>query len=179
MVELVGLEDARREFWDAWNGLSEVHTQEDLEAQSKKMWAARKRLLKLDPEFRAMLKGREDQAKAEADRRKEQMQIKREQIMSKAEAEVSATTMIARAVKEMPEEDLDEWVQKHRFKVIKPEEAEIKSKLVCPICHDPDRGNILNSKSTCFNCMHELVPDSDLKKYNRAYRRRWKKSRKH
>ncbi|GAH23430.1 unnamed protein product, partial [marine sediment metagenome] len=62
-----GLEEARREFWEAWNGLSQVHTQKELEAQSEKMWAARKRLLKVDPEFRAMIKAREDKANAEAE----------------------------------------------------------------------------------------------------------------
>ena len=60
MFSIVNLEDARREFWDAWNGLSEVHTQEALDAQSEKMWEARERLLKVDTEFRAMIKARED-----------------------------------------------------------------------------------------------------------------------
>ncbi len=178
MVEIVSLEEARREFWDAWNGLSQVHTQEDLEAQSETMWAARKRLLKVDPEFRAMLKAREDEANAEAERSKEQIQIKHEQVMSEAEAEVSAAKMRARAVTRLSGEDLDEWVQKHRFKVLTPEEAKTKSKLVCPICRGPNRRNILNDKPTCFKCMHVLVPEEELKNYNRDYRRKWKRNRK-
>ncbi|GAI17932.1 unnamed protein product [marine sediment metagenome] len=168
-----GLEEARREFWEAWNGLSQVHTQKELEAQSKKMWAARKRLLKVDPEFRAMIKARKDKANAEAEEHSRQTQAKHKAIIS--EAEVAAAKMKAR----MPE-DIDEWVQKHRIKVMTPEEAETKSKskLICPICHDPDRGNTLNGKPACFECMHVTVPEEELKNYNREYRRRWNRSRK-
>lgn len=178
MVEIVSLEEARREFWEAWNGLSEVHTQKDLEAQSEKMWTARKRLLRVDPEFRATLKAREDEANVEAERRKERMQIKHEQIMTEAEAEVSAAKMRARAVTRMSGEDLDVWVQKHKFKVLTPEKAKTKSKLVCPICRGPDRGNILNDKPACLSCFHKLVPVSELGEYNRQYRRKWKRNRK-
>lgn len=53
-----------------------------------------------------------------------------------------------------------------------------KIELICPICHDLDRGNILNDKPACIKCMHDLVPKDELKKYNRAYRRRWKLRRK-
>ena len=174
------LEEIRREFWDAWNGLSQVHTQEALEVQSEKMWAARKRLLKVDPEFRVMLKVREDKIEEEAEENMKRMQIKREQIISKAEAEVSAAKVKVRAVTGMPEAELDEWVQKHRFKILASEEAETRSKrkLICPICHDPDYGNTLNDKPACIKCMHVLVPESELKNYNRAYRRRWRRSRK-
>ena len=172
-----GLDEVRREFWEAWNGLSQVHTQKELEAQSKKMWAARKRLLKVDPEFRAMIKAREDKANAEAEEHSRQIQAKQKAILS--EAEVAAAKMKARAIMRMPE-DIDEWVQKHRLKVMMPEEAETKSKsnLVCPICRGPDRGNTLNGKPACFECMHVLVPAEELKNYNREYRRRWNRSRK-
>lgn len=175
---MTSLEEARREFWLAWGSLSDVHTQEDLEAQSEKMWAARKRLLKVDPEFRVMLKDREDKANAEAEERKSQIQSKHKAIVSEAEAEVAAAMVKAKAVMRMPDGELDEWIQKHRFKVLKPEETEIKSKLICPICRGPDRGNIINGKAACFSCMHVLVPEEELKNYNRAYRRRWKKKRK-
>ncbi|GAH39353.1 unnamed protein product, partial [marine sediment metagenome] len=169
---MISLEEARREFWEAWNGLSEVHTQEALEAQSEKMWAARRRLLKVDPEFKAMLKAREDTANAEAEESKRQIQSKHKTFMSEAEAEVSAAKVKARAVMRMDDADLDEWVQKHRFKVLTPEEAKPKSRLVCPICHKPDSGNLLNGKLGCIWCKHILVPKSELKNYNRAYRRR-------
>lgn len=172
---MADLEEVRREFWEAWGGLSEVHTQEALEAQSEKMWAARKRLWKVDPEFRAMIKDREEEANAEDKRSKEKMQIKHEQIMSEAEAEVSAAKMRARAVMRMSDEDIDKWVQKHRFKVLTPEESKTKSKLVCPICREPDRGNLVNGEPTCIGCMHMLVPESELKNYNRDYRRGWKR----
>ena len=171
------LETARAEFWDAWNDLSEVHTQEALDSQSEKMWAARKRLMKVDPEFRAMLKAREDKANAKAEESKRQIQSKHKAIVSAAEAEVAATMTKARAVMRMSDGELDEWVQKHRFKIVAPEEAGIKSKLVCPICRGPDRGNRLNSKPACFDCMHVLVPEGELKNYPRKYRRAWERSK--
>lgn len=174
---MASLEDVRREFWDAWNGLSEVHTQEALEAQSEKMWTARRRLLKVDPEFRAMLKTREDEIEEKAKRSRERTQLKREQIMSKAEAEVSAAMMKSRAIIGMAEADLDKWVQKHKFKIRTPEETKTKSRLVCPICRGPDRNNTIDGEPGCIPCMHVLVPESELKNYNRAYRREWKKSR--
>lgn len=171
----VDLEEVRKEFWNAWNGLSEVHTQEDLESQSEKMWAARKRLMKVDPEFRAVIRDRENKIKEEAERNKEQIQTKHKQIISEAEAEVAAAKMRAKAVMRMPDGELDEWVQKHKFKIVAPDEAKPKSKLICPICHDPDRHNLMNDKPACLKCMHVLVPEDELKNYNRDYRRRWKK----
>ena len=172
------LKETRREFWDAWNGLSEVHTPKALKAQSEKMWTARKRLLKVDPEFRAMIKDREDKANAEAEARRMQIETTYNTITSEAEAEVSAAKMRARALMRMADADLEEWVQTHRFKIRTPEEAKPKSKLVCPICYGPERFNTLNDKPTCFKCMHELVPESELKNYNREYRRSWKRRRK-
>ncbi len=171
------LEEARRDFWDIWNGLSEVHTQEALDAQSEKMWSARKRLLKVDPKFRAMIKAREDAANAEAEESRRQIETKYKAIMSEAEVEVSAAMMRARAVMGMSDADVEEWVQKHKFKALTPEEAKTKSKLVCPICRGPDRKNIINGEPGCIRCVHVLVPESELKNYNRAYRRRWKKIR--
>lgn len=175
------MEEIRREFWDAWNGLSEVHTQEALESQSEKMWAARERLLKVDPEFRAMIKDGEDKANAEAEARRIEIKTKFEMLRSEAEAEsrsiISAANAKANAAMRMSEAELNDWAEKHRFKTRPPEEAEVKSKLICPICHGPDMGNKINGKPACIPCRHELVPESELKNYNRDYRRRWKKSR--
>ncbi len=183
---MTGLEETRREFWDAWNGLSEVHTQEDLESQSEKMWAARKRLWKIDPEFRATMKTREDKANVEAEESERQIRSKHNAIVSEAEAEVAAAMTKARAVMRMPDGELDEWVQKHRFKALTSDEAKTRSKLICPICHGPDRFNIMNGVPICFHGFdpkkygppHKLVPESELKNYNRDYRRRWKRNRK-
>ncbi len=173
----VSLEEVRREFWDAWNGLSEVHTQEDLDAQSEKMWAARERLLKVDPEFRAMIKAREDKIKEEAERSKEQIRTQHKAIISETETQVAAAMMKARAVSGVSDDDIDGWVQKHRFKIVTPDEAKVKSKLICPICLGKDMGNMINEKPACISCMHELVPEGELKNYNRDYRRKWRRSR--
>lgn len=162
------LEEARKDFWDAWNGLSQVHIQEELEAQSKKMWTTRKRLWKLDPEFRATMKSREE----DGEKRKRRMQISQQ--ATKDEASVSAARIRADA-RRMAEGNPDEWVKSHRFKIRTPEEAETKGKLVCPICLEPDRGNILNEEPTCMRCMHITVPEDKLKDYPRKYRRAWKK----
>ena len=176
------LEEARREFWDAWNGLSEVHTQEALEAQSEKMWAARERLLNVDPEFRAMIKAGEDKANAEAEESRVQIETTHKTLISEAKAEsraiISAANAKANAAMRMTDAELDEWAENHRFKTRNPEEAEVKSKLICPICHGPDRRNILNDKPTCFSCLHKLVPVSELGEYNRQYRRAWKRNQK-
>ena len=178
MTFMSSLEEARREFWDAWNGLREVHTQEALEAQSDKMWTARRRLLKVDPEFRAMIKTREDKANAEAEESSRQTQSRHKTIMSEAESEVAASKMRARAVMRMPNEGIEEWVQKNRFKFLTPEESKTKSKLVCPICLDLDRKNTMNGEPACLKCMHKLVPQEKLKNYNREYRRAYVKKRK-
>ena len=170
-------EEVRREFWDAWNGLSEVHTQEDLDTQSAKMWAARKRLMKVDPEFRAMIKDREDEANEDADVHRAQIEAKHKLVRSEAEKEVAAAITKAKATLRLSDEDLEEWAQKHRFKVVTPKEAKTKSALICPICHGPDRGNTVNGEPACLKCRHKLVPHEDLSKYNRAYRRNWKKRR--
>lgn len=172
------LDDIRRDFWDAWNGLSEVHTQEDLDAQSEKMWVARERLLKVDPEFRAMIKAREDKANSESDARRIKIQSRLKSLASEAEKDVAKANEKAKLAMMMTDADIDELVKKHRFKVLKHEEANKKSKLVCPICRGPDRGNIINGNPACFHCLHKLVPISELEEYNRQYRRKWKKSRK-
>jgi ribosomal protein L37AE/L43A len=46
--------------------------------------------------------------------------------------------------------------------------------LVCPLCRESDHHNRVNGKAWCFKCRMELVPQSDLKKYNREWRRRFK-----
>lgn len=57
------------------------------------------------------------------------------------------------------------------------EEAKEKAEevLVCPICGASDKGNIMNNELACMKCMHRLVPESELKDYNREYRRNWRK----
>ena len=54
----------------------------------------------------------------------------------------------------------------------------VETKLVCPICKEKDRGNIINDRPTCVKCMHDLVPESNLKNYNREYRRSWGRRKK-
>jgi hypothetical protein len=55
---------------------------------------------------------------------------------------------------------------------IKPKSGD---ELICPLCRELDSHNRMNGKAICFKCMMELVPQSDLKQYNREWRRRFKK----
>ncbi|GAI43967.1 unnamed protein product, partial [marine sediment metagenome] len=87
MLSLV--EDARREFWTTWHGLENVHTQEELEAQSTKMWAARKRLWELDPEFRARMLAEEEKRRVEAELNKEKAHIQDTLLKQKVAREVA------------------------------------------------------------------------------------------
>ena len=74
---------------------------------------------------------------------------------------------------------VDDWVATTRVRKVPVEELENNTEMWCPICNKLDKNrNIINDKPSCMTCFHELVPKSDLRKYNRAYRRRWKKRRK-
>jgi len=60
---------------------------------------------------------------------------------------------------------------------------QMQEKLVCPICNSSNKGNLINDTPTCchntkeYGPWHRLVTHSELKNYNRAYRRRWKKKK--
>lgn len=153
------LEEARRDFYAALDGLRKVHTHEELEFQKEKVNASKKLLLEIDPEFRATIEERKQQARVRAGQMTNLARSKAEGLRRDAEGRV------------------EDFVQKHRFKTRTPEEAEdtVNDGLICPICHGPDRGNIMNGEPFCFGCMHKLVPKSELRNYNRAYRRKWKR----
>jgi len=121
------------------------------------------RLTKTNPEFRIIIDERKRQAKRDVDQRT---------------AEYRAG--MAKSARMEAERIRDNFATEHRMKVrtLEETEKEISSELICPICQDSDRGNLMNGVPTCFKCWHKLIPKSELKNYNRAYRRAWKKRKK-
>lgn len=120
------------------------------------------------PEFKAIM----DHRAAEAKRQSEYDRAIHKAKMSEAKSEASRARTEAMA--RIP--DIDDWVAKTRVRKAPIEELENKSEMFCPICGEKDTsGNIVNNEPTCMKDMHRLVPKSELKNYNRKYRRAWKR----
>jgi len=139
----------------------------------------RTKLLEIDPEFREFVMKNKRVIKRE---RAEDIAMHRAR---RAEGESAALVARTRA-EDAKRSAVDEWVQSHRMKMRSSEEVENtikqgilqKSDLMCPICYDSDRGNIVDGEPMCMKCWHKLVPNSEIEKYNRAYRRKWLRRRK-
>lgn len=58
MINMSNIEEARRKFYAAREGLKAVHTREALELQLSEAESLRNHLLEIDPEFRAMIERR-------------------------------------------------------------------------------------------------------------------------
>lgn len=164
------LEDVRAEFTEALEGLKQVHTKEELEAQTLKVNEAKEKLLKVDEDFRHRMEMRKLEAKARADAMKRDMEMKKLQMQTqmqttRANAQMmrmqamagrgGGMSMMKRAMPTLPTQTPDD--------------------LMCPICRQGDKGNIIDTEPACFKCMHKLVKRSELKDFNREYRRKWKK----
>ena len=122
------------------------------------------------PEFKAIM----DQRAAEVKRQSDYDRAIHNARMSEAKSEASRAR--SEAMARIP--DIDEWVAKTRVRTTPIEELENKSELWCPICVKEDKNrNIINNKPSCATCWHTLVPKSELPKYNRKYRRNYKKRR--
>lgn len=159
------VEDARIEFNEALEGLKEVHTPEDLEAQKVKVAKAKENLFKVDGEFRRSIQMRKAEAKARADALRREGEMKKLQIQT-----------------ELGKYEMMRLQARSQFPILtsrKLPQTETSSPddLVCPICHKGDMGNVINDQPACFRCMHKLVSRKDLKNYNREYRRRFKKNK--
>lgn len=66
-------EDVRKEFTEALEGLKQVHTKEELEAQKLKVDATKEKLLAIDTDFRHQMEMRKLEVKAKADAMKRDM----------------------------------------------------------------------------------------------------------
>lgn len=123
------------------------------------------------PEFKVIM----DQRAADAKRQSEYDQAIHRAKMSEAKSEASRARSEAMSKVQSGLSHIDEWVARTRVRKAPIEELENKSELFCPICRERDTSNnIVNNEKTCMKCMHKLVPKSELKDYNRKYRRSWK-----
>jgi len=180
------LEEARRDFYSALEGLKDINAESGskkdvvkaharLEAQKNLIEEKRKILLAVDPEFKAMIEKRKHQARIGVD----QMEVKYKAMMVDAEQ----ARMKIEAARHEAERRTEIFVAEHRIKTRTLEEAKksVNDKLICPICNDLDKGNVMNGIPSCFHDQekygspHKLVSKSELKNYNRDYRRRWKR----
>lgn len=176
----MSLEDARRGFYAALEGLKQVHTREQLETQKEEVERLKKQLLEIDPEFRAMIEMRKREAKMRADQARAEHKAK----ISEAKMKASTARAKADSLRRDAERRLDDFDERHLVKKRTFEEAEkaVGDKLACrnPKCPDQgkNRGNMLNNVEWCFMCNHRLIAESEASKHNRAYWRRFNRKRK-
>lgn len=167
------LEEARENFNEALELLGKVETREDGEEARKRLKAARKALWDIDSDFRSMV---------EENQRQHRMRIDEER--ARYDAKLSEAKWKSEVARRKAEAVVGDGVPSRRFNVLTPNEVAKKARkrMVCPICGESGRGNMVNQVPTCchdtskFGPWHKLVPKDTLKDYNRAYRRRWKKS---
>jgi len=174
---MLSTDEARTKFYTALEGLKEVHTREELNIQRKIVEESKNILLKIDPEFKLMLEENIRKRKIESDKIRAEYRAKSSEIESKK----SFVRAKVEAARREVEKQIDDWVKTKIVKNVSAnnlnEDIFNKTKLICPICHETDKGNLLNNIPTCMICMHKLVTKSELKKYNRDYRRKWKRKR--
>lgn len=171
------LEKVRREFAEALESLTKVHTREELEVQRKKITVAKEKRLKIDADFRHMIDTKRMESEARARETRNSVEMKRIEITERLRLErarakdihIKTKEIRAKAMRRMPTNKTPLPFMKGPS--INPDEK--ISVLMCPICKDPDMGNIINDEHICMNCMHELVPQNELNNYNRRYRRNW------
>lgn len=177
-IKMSSIDKARTQFYAALEGLKEVHTREELDIQRKIVDESKNLLLKIDPEFKLMTEENKRKRKIESDKIRAEYRAKSSEVESKA----SFIRARAEAARRESEKQIDNWVKtkivkKRSLKEFKDQikfnQTNTISNLICPICGDSDKGNFVNGVPTCMICMHKLVIKSDLKKYNRKYRRSW------
>ncbi len=142
---------------------------------------ARKRVLAIIDAKKADLMENNPDFKAIMERGKREAKQKAKLARAIHKAEMDEAVANAKTKAGIPDSDTDTWVTrvKHKIagwatgtesKLVEPEE------LWCPIHRQKDTSNnIVNGEPTCMKCMHRRVPKSELKNFNRSYRRKWKK----
>jgi hypothetical protein len=150
--------------------LTRCHTKEELDRAKVVIDKKKEHLINTNPEFKAIM----DQRAKEVKRQSEYDRAIHKAKMAEAKSEASRAR--SEAIAKIP--DIDDWVAKTRVRTAPIEELENNSEQWCPICVKEDKNrNIINNKPSCATCWHELVPKSELKNYNRKYRRNYKKRR--
>ena len=160
------LEEARRELETLKEGYKDIKTDEELGTYRKKVRVAWNRLWKIDEDFRNIILEKAKSMGPMVGDIGKRIKTRRGEILR--EAGLARDKTMKRNVITPPPSMTgapDNLYNKKR-------------RLICPICMDIDRGNVINDVHMCIGCMHELVPIGDISKYNRKYRRAWKKLRK-
>ena len=171
------IESARIEFDEAREMLKFVSTEEERKAVEERAWKAYDHLYEIDPTFRDFV----DVRRRETEERKNKTRGIQGVVLKDAETQVSQAKTTGRVFTALARKELHEQKARKgtpkKFKVLEPEEIENKlgETFICPICHGPDKGNRIDGLPFCFGCNHDMVPEDEIHKYNRAYRRNWKK----
>ena len=170
------------DFEEYKEGLREVltrcHTKEELDRAKVVIDEEKERLMNTNPEFKAVMKRRKQEAKMRADEGRAIHKAKMAEVTANANKIRSEAMMKAESARRDANARVDDWVSNTRIRKAPVEELENNTELWCPICRARDtNNNIINDVPSCAKCFHRLVPKSELKNYNRAYRRRLKKKR--
>jgi len=153
-----------------------THTPEQVDELRKAMVEIRFKVFDSDPVFKEEFEERRrriiENMNASNTKRRTEATVIIDGELSKAKSKVR------RIEKQIKDEKLEEWIENKKFKPWKKEERE--KSLFCPICRerrDQENNRNQDDKLICVRHGHILVSKDELKKYNRAYRRAWKKPR--
>jgi len=127
-----------------------VNSDEQLKDFTDVIYKVREKIFELDPDFKREI---------EARKKARENQFKAEKIILDAEMRAELERYETKYAKE-----LGDMVTK-------------RGNLICPICREVTGFNFINDKMICSVCGHELVEKDDLRDYNRAYRRKWRKNK--
>ena len=166
---------------DVLNKSTKVNDPKEARERIMKIVDAKKAdLMKNSPEFKSIMDQRIREEKMRADESRAIHKAKMAEVTANANKIRSEAMMKAESARRDANARVDDWVAKTRVRKAPVEELENNTELWCPICVKEDKNrNIINNKPSCASCFHVLVPKSELKNYNRAYRRSFKKKRKH
>lgn len=145
-----------------------VHTQEQLERFEKAVNEVQTLVLQADPYFKEEYDSRRQAMQQQVESERARVRTQADQIVQDSEAKA----------RQMEGDNIDKFLAEHKFKVRPPKDLAEQPKLVCPICGDPDYGNSVNGVPFCLKCNHKLVSPSELKNYNREYKRKFRQMKK-
>jgi len=172
-------EEYKEGLLDVLNKSTKVNDPKEARERVMKIVDAKKAdLMKNSPEFKSIMDRRKQEAKMRADESRAIHKAKMAEATANANKIRSEAMMKAESARMDARTRVDDWVATTRVRKDPVEELENNTELYCPICVKEDKNrNIINDKPSCMTCFHPLVKKSELKNYNRAHRRRWKKRR--
>ena len=136
-------------------------------------------LMKNSPEFKSIMDQRTRENKMRAEESQAIHKAKMAEATVNANRIRSDAMMKAESARMDASARVDGWVATTRIRKAPIEELENNNEFWCPICVKEDKNrNIINDSPSCMTCFHPLVKKSDLKNYNRKYRRNWSPKRK-